>query len=152
MNESKLLNELFEERIDGVLEVSLDADEDYQNSIKKVFDYQKRGIYHSAYEEMKITYYQIESGLPEGKAYQIFGKRCRMHRYRKLGNMLEQNIRKGTAGLLEELKQEVQEALGDRKALTFRMGEEASTKLLMPMILLLGIVLIICIAPALMTF
>lgn len=75
-----------------------------------------------------------------------------MHRYRKLGNMLEQNIRKGTAGLLEELKQEVQEALEDRKALAFRMGEEASTKLLMPMILLLGIVLIICIAPALMTF
>lgn len=119
---------------------------------KIVFDYQKRGIYHSAYEEMKITYYQIESGLPEGKAYQIFGKRCRMHRYRKLGNMLEQNIRKGTAGLLEELKQEVQEALEDRKALAFRMGEEASTKLLMPMILLLGVVLIICIAPALMTF
>lgn len=38
MNERKLLNELFEERIDGVLEVSLDADEDYQNSIKKVDD------------------------------------------------------------------------------------------------------------------
>ena len=119
---------------------------------KIVLDYQRQEEYNSAYEEMKITYYQIESGLSEGKAYQIFGKRCRVHRYRKLGNMLEQNIRKGTAGLLEELRGEVQEALEDRKALALRMGEEAGTKLLIPMIVLLGVVLIICIAPAWMTF
>lgn len=119
---------------------------------KIVLDYQRQGEYNSAYEEMKITYYQIESGFSEGKAYQIFGKRCRVHRYRKLGNMLEQNIKKGAAGLLEELRGEVQEALEDRKALALRMGEEAGTKLLIPMVILLGVVLMICIAPAWMTF
>lgn len=119
---------------------------------KIVLDYQRQGEYNSAYEEMKITYYQIESGFSEGKAYQIFGKRCRVHRYRKLGNMLEQNIRKGAVGLLEELRGEVQEALEDRKALALRMGEEAGTKLLIPMVILLGVVLMICIAPAWMTF
>lgn len=36
MKESKLLNELFVERIDSALEEVLDTDEDYQNSIKKV--------------------------------------------------------------------------------------------------------------------
>ncbi len=119
---------------------------------KIVLDYQRQGEYNSAYEEMKITYYQIESGFSEGKAYQIFGKRCRVHRYRKLGNMLEQNIRKGAVGLLEELRGEVQEALEDRKALALRMGEEAGTKLLIPIVILLGVVLMICIAPAWMTF
>lgn len=35
MNENKLLDALFEERIDCALELALDADEDYQNSTRK---------------------------------------------------------------------------------------------------------------------
>lgn len=38
MKESKLLDELFVERIDNALEEVLDMDEDYHNSIKKVDD------------------------------------------------------------------------------------------------------------------
>lgn len=36
MNENKLLDKLFVERIDSALEVALDMDEDYQNSIREV--------------------------------------------------------------------------------------------------------------------
>ena len=49
---------------------------------------------------MLLTYYELERGIPEGKAYAAFGRRCRQHGYRKLGSLLEQNLKKGTSGLL----------------------------------------------------
>lgn len=36
MKESTLLDELFEERINSALEIALDANENYQNSLKKL--------------------------------------------------------------------------------------------------------------------
>lgn len=122
-----------------------------------VSDYQrkeKEGAirYPYAYKEMLVTYYQMESGTTEGKAYAEFGKRCRLHCYRKFGALLEQNLRRGNAGLLDILNDEVDQAFEDRKILAVRLGEEAGTKLLLPMFLLLAVVLVICIAPAVIAF
>ncbi|NLZ81058.1 MAG: hypothetical protein GX913_04560 [Clostridiales bacterium] len=117
-----------------------------------ILDYKKKGIHNYAYEEMEVTYYEIQKGLSEGKAYGIFGKRCRLHPYIKLGGLLEQNLKKGNRGLEQLLREEVKEAFEDRKSRAKQLGEEASTKLLMPMFLMLAVVLIICMAPAFMGF
>lgn len=117
-----------------------------------VFDYKKRGVHNYAYEEMEVTYYEIQKGISEGKAYGSFGKRCRLHPYIKLGGLLEQNLKKGNKGLEQLLREEVKEAFEDRKSRAKQLGEEASTKLLMPMFLMLAVVLIICMAPAFMGF
>ena len=50
--------------------------------------------------------------------------------------------------LLEEAK----EAMEERRQLAKKMGEEAGTKLLFPMILMLLVVLVILIVPAMMSF
>lgn len=54
--------------------------------------------------------------------------------------------------MVEILRQEAMEAFGERKENTKRLGEEASTKLLGPMIMLLLVVLVIIIIPAFISF
>lgn len=117
-----------------------------------VQDYRESKMFDYAYEEMLFTYYELERGIPEGKAYMAFGRRCRLHGYRKLGSLLEQNLKKGTAGLLALLQEETWQAFEDRRAYAVKQAQEAGIRLLLPMILLLLVVLIICVVPAVMSF
>lgn len=101
-----------------------------------------------AYEEMTAAMYQIRGGLPEGEAYENYGIRCGLPIYRKFGSMLSQNLRKGSKGLTDLLGREAEEAFEERKNLAKKLGEEASTKLVIPLFLMLMIVFAIVIVPA----
>lgn len=105
-----------------------------------------------AYEEMMITVNRMKSGMSEYEAYLDFGKRCAVKRFVKLGALLSQNIKKGSRELLNEMEAEVKEAFEDRKAMARRIGEEAGTKLLGPMAMMLSVVMIIVIVPAFLSF
>lgn len=118
---------------------------------KIVGDYRKRGIKRYAYEEMVITYNEIRAGTMESIAYSNFGKRCNIHEYLKFGAVLEQNVRSGTKGLAAMLENEAWLAFEVRKNTAVKLGEEAGTKLLLPMIMMLGVVLVIVMVPALMS-
>lgn len=109
------------------------------------------GDMHFAYQEMKLALEKIRSGTSEKEAYAEFGRRCGLHPYIKLGNILEQNLTKGTKGMKTLLKQEVTDAFEERKRIAKKQGEEASTKLLFPMMIMLVVVIIIIAVPALMT-
>lgn len=101
-----------------------------------------------AYEEMLLTIYEMESGVVQAKAYEHFGRRCRIPRYNKLSTMLCQNMKKGAANLPLLLKEEAAEAFEERKHTARKLGEKAGTKLLMPMMMLLGITMLIVMVPA----
>lgn len=101
-----------------------------------------------AFEEMKYTCREMESGITESESYERFGKRCGIQEYIRLGALLSQNLRKGTKGLGDLLRLEAVQAFEERKARAKRLGEEAGTKLLMPMFLMLVVVLVIVIVPA----
>ena len=62
--------------------------------------------------------------------------------------MLSQNLKKGTKGLAPLLKQEADNAFEERKSLAKRLGEEAGTRMLLPMFLMLAVVLVIIVVPA----
>ena len=118
---------------------------------KIVLDYEKniRGNKKRyAYEQMRITYHELESGGSERECYERFGERCRLQPYLKLGALLSQNLRKGAKGLSELLRTETHQAFEDRKATALRLGEEAGTKLLLPMFLMLAVVLVVIMVPA----
>lgn len=104
-----------------------------------------------AYEEMRQTYYQMENGTAEGVSFREFGRRCRLQPYLKLSSILEQNRKTGTKNLRELLRTEVEDAFEMRKNLARRMGEEAGTKLLIPLFMLLFIVMVFIMVPAMMT-
>ena len=116
---------------------------------KKVEDTKKR---RPAYEEMKRTLYEMQSGVSEALAYEQFGSRCQIQVYLKLGTLLSQNLRKGTRNLAELLQEESREAFENRKALAKRMGEECESKLLLPMMLMLLTILILIMYPAAVSF
>ncbi len=105
-----------------------------------------------AYEELLRSYYEMESGVMEEKAYEDFGKRCGHPKYRTLAALLVQNLRRGDQRLLATLEREAESAFEERKRNARVQGEEAATKLLIPMALMLLIVLVLLIVPACMSF
>ena len=66
----------------------------------------------------------------------------------KLGALLLQNLRKGTKGMWAMLEVEACQSLEERKNQVKKLGEEAGTKLLLPMLLMLIVVLLIVMVPA----
>lgn len=104
------------------------------------------------YEEIAAASNRIAAGVSESEAYAAFGRACRIHSYIKLASLMTQNVVKGTEGFRLVLRGEVTEAFAERKALARTRGEEAGTKLLMPMVMMLGVVLAIIIVPAFMSF
>lgn len=116
--------------------------EDYQNQK------QKSGNIRWAYEEMEFTLMEMKNGIPELECYERFAKRCDLMPYVKLGALLAQNLKKGSKGLWIQLEMEAHQSMNERKNQIKRLGEEAGTKLLLPMLLMLIIVLMMVIVPA----
>lgn len=120
--------------------------EDYRS--KRAQDGRKR----YAYEEMLLTVYEMESGVTQAKAYEHFGRRCRISSYNKLSALLSQNMKKGAGNLPQLLKEEASTAFEERKHIARKLGEKAGTKLLIPMMMLLGITMVIIMVPAFKTY
>lgn len=139
-------------RIVSQLNLLLSAGMSTKSAWKKIIDeYKKKkikGKKRYAYEEMEAAWNEMCSGVPERECYEQFGSRCRLQAYMKLGTLLSQNLRKGTKGLADMLRLEGIHAFEERKALAKRLGEEAGTKLLLPMFFMLAVVMIIIIVPA----
>ncbi|WFR57554.1 hypothetical protein QA584_00275 [Anaerocolumna sp. AGMB13025] len=121
------------------------------NKISKDYK-EKGGKKRYAYEEMVITYGELMLGTSEITAYERFGRRVKLIPYLRFSSLLAQNVKKGSSGLLSQLELEAAEAFEERKELAKRMGEEAGTKLLFPMILMLLLVLAVIMVPALISF
>ena len=117
--------------------------EDYKRAVNE-----GRSEMHYVYEEMYITGSQLKSGISEAKAFAEFGTRCGLQQYMKLSGLLEQNRKNGSKNLRETLRLEMAEAFEQRKHQARRMGEKAGTKLLVPLFLLLGVVMVMIMLPA----
>ncbi len=111
-------------------------------------DKKRTGRKRAAYEEIWYTWQEMQSGIPEGECYERFARRCDLIPYMKMGALLSQNLRKGAKGMSEILRMEAVQALEDRKSRARQLGEEAGTKLLLPMLLMLIIVITIVVVPA----
>ena len=118
---------------------------------RMVADYSKKNLPETkkryAYEEMLLTANEWKNGVFQQDALNGFGKRCRIPCYNKLVMLLTQNLRSGSVNLSFLLQEEAFEAFEERKHLARRQGERAGTKLLLPMMLLLGIVMVIVVVP-----
>ena len=106
----------------------------------------------SAYEEIVRTCKEMQGGIYEAEAYERFGVRCGLSQYKVLSVLLVQNLKKGNQNLLKLLEREEAVAEDERKRSAKVRGEEASTKLLLPMVLQLIVVLMILMIPAFFSF
>jgi CO dehydrogenase/acetyl-CoA synthase alpha subunit len=104
------------------------------------------------YEEIVMICYELQSGKSETEAYDHLGRRCQVQAYMKLSALLSQNIRKGSNDLQQMLRREADNAFAERKNMARKLGEEAGTKLLLPMMMMLCIVMVLIMIPAYFSF
>ena len=103
-------------------------------------------------EETELLIRDMKNGISVGDALERFGKRTANPLYIKFSALLIQNMKKGTNDLTEQLSKESKEAFLLRKSNARRLGEEVGTKLLGPMILMLGVVMAVLMVPAFLSF
>ena len=113
---------------------------------------EKGGTKHFAYEELVRAHRELTSGISESDVYERFGIRCTSQQYSRLSTLLSQNLRKGNGELLKALGEESKHAFNERMDNVRKLGEEAGTKLLLPMIMMLLVVMVIIMIPAYMAF
>ena len=124
-----------------------------RNAFRKMaMDYKRKNVKRIAYEEIVTTCYEMESGISELEAYRRFGERCGHVKYKTFATLLIQNLQKGSSHMGEMLEKESVEAWDDRKRKAKVLGEAATTKLLVPMVLMLGVVMAIVMLPACLSF
>lgn len=113
---------------------------------------QKKAAPCAAYEELKRALLLLRAGESESRMYRAFGRACGLRQYMKLASLLEQNQRTGVAALRTILAAEMTLAWEERKNLARRLGEEAGTRLLLPLFLMLLVVMIVMVVPAFFSF
>lgn len=98
--------------------------------------------------ELEYAVHQLDTGSEEAWVYEQLGRRLELPEYYQLLQQLSQHIRMGTKDIRNLMEQELQNSLEKRLEFAKKKGEEASTKLLFPMVVLLLLVMVIIVYPA----
>lgn len=104
------------------------------------------------YEELGIFIRELDNGILEERALENLGKRSGLIQYRKFCALLLANMKKGSVNLKNLLEKEAEEAFTNHQIQIKKLGEEAGTKLLLPMVMMLAVVMVIIMVPAFMTY
>ncbi|MGN0424920.1 MAG: hypothetical protein ACI4FY_06320 [Acetatifactor sp.] len=99
-------------------------------------------------EELVLLCRQLQAGTMEDIAIDSFGRRVGVREYIRLSTLLVQNRKRGNQELLSRLLEEADTSLEEQLLSVRKSGEEAGTKLLIPMVCMLGIVMVIIMVPA----
>ena len=102
--------------------------------------------------ELSLLARDLGNGILEYEAYDRFAVRTGSRLYVKLISLLIQNQKKGNTEMLKMLEEAAKDAFLVRKNQARKKGEETGTKLLLPMIMLLGVVMVVIIMPAFLSF
>jgi hypothetical protein len=100
------------------------------------------------FEELRLTALELSNTGYSGQLFRDFGRRCGSYHYMKLADILEQSMQKGTVQLTVFMEQEAIQAFELRKMQAAKTGEEAGTKLLLPMMMMFGLVIAMVVVPA----
>ena len=119
---------------------------DYRKSIDR------GGQVKLGYEVIAEASAEMEKGVSEIDAYTHIGQNTPEIRYKTFSTLLVQNLRKGSRELTGILEREAAEAFEERKKQARILGEQAGTKLMFPMLLMLGVVLVILMVTAYLSF
>lgn len=110
------------------------------------------GLQHVLAAELKVTKQELDNGRSETVVYEEFGRRIGVLAYRRMASLLTQNVSRGVQGMRGLLLQEAKEVMAQDRANIRQKGEQAGTKLLLPMMGLLFLVFAILLVPAFQSF
>lgn len=119
---------------------------------KDYVNYSRINGERKAYEIVVEICGEMERGIAEAEAYEHIGEKTGLLPYRTFSALLVQHLQKGSRGIELMLEEEAEKAQEMRKQQARVLGEQASTKLLFPMILMLIVVFVILLIPACISF
>lgn len=128
------------------------------NSVRQTFvrlaaEYEKNhGPAHVLATELRVTKQELDNGRSETVVYEDFGRRIGVLAYRRMASLLTQSVSRGVQGMRNLLLQEAKEVMAQEKAHIRQKGEQAGTKLLLPMMGMLFLVFAILLVPAFQSF
>lgn len=94
----------------------------------------------------------MEKGISESEAYFNIGQKSGLSSYRTLSVLLLQNQKRGSEELLAIFQREAETAFEERRREARMAGEKASSQLIFPMMIMLGIIFLIIMVPAYLAF
>lgn len=125
-----------------------------RNAWERIVVMQKRKgkLERLVYQEMNWGLMQIQKGVSELEVYEKFGMKVKEIHYKKLMALFISDKRRGSIPLMDAMNQEMMLAWEEQKRKTRQQGEKIGTKLLIPMIGMLGVVFMMVLVPAFLSF
>lgn len=111
----------------------------------------RTGSRSTFYKEVDKTVSDLKAGKNEAEAYSQFAKRVKVPEISRLMSTILQNTKRGGTDLVLSMRLQSNECWEMRKNAVRRLGEEASTKLLFPMMIMFFAILIIVVTPAILS-
>ena len=99
------------------------------------------------YKEMQTTVQQMNNGVSEIDAMFHFGARCVVPEIKKFTSTIVQGLTKGNSELIMMLQEQSKEVWALKKQNVRRQGEKASSKLMLPMMVMFVGILIMVVVP-----
>ncbi|MCQ2609823.1 MAG: hypothetical protein MJ151_03435, partial [Lachnospiraceae bacterium] len=127
-----------------------------RNSIIKIADDYKQNVKNKiekeniVFDKLCEAKNNLSNGELEAKVYEKIAKDLSDRKYSRFFNILIQNIKNGSKDFRNILSMEAYDSLQEKKSNAKKLGEEAATKLIIPLLLELMIVMFVIIVPAFM--
>ncbi len=117
-------------------------------AFNKIMDDNKKD--NPLYMELELVRHDVQSGISEAAAFEAFARRCKIREIVNFVSVMVLNLRRGGSEVVPVLRAQSAECWEMRKAVARRMGEQASSKMLLPLAMMLVGIIVVVGAPALM--
>lgn len=99
------------------------------------------------YDEMQLVVTEMDNGVSEKVALHKFGIRCVIPPIKKFSSIIIQGIEKGNRELVSVLQEQSAAIWEEKKQLVRRQGERAANKLMIPIFIMFGGILVMVVVP-----
>ncbi|WP_445671351.1 type II secretion system F family protein [Paenibacillus sp. FSL R5-0475] len=126
------------------------AGETVQRAIIRYVESHRGDVNHPLYKELRIMTSEWEGGYSFQQAFENFSKRCAVQEVSLFTTTVLLNYRRGGADFVLSLRDLSRMLWDKRKAISRTRGEQASSKLVFPMVVIFLIVIVLVGTPAFM--
>ncbi len=126
------------------------AGETAQRAIIRCVESHRGDVNHPLYKELRIMTSEWEGGYSFQQAFENFSKRCAVQEVSLFTTTVLLNYRRGGADFVLSLRDLSRMLWDKRKAISRTRGEQASSKLVFPMVVIFLIVIVLVGTPAFM--
>ena len=126
------------------------AGETVQRAIIRCVDSHRGDVNHPLYKELRVMTSEWEGGYSFQQAFENFSKRCAVQEVSLFTTTVLLNYRRGGADFVLSLRDLSRMLWDKRKAISRTRGEQASSKLVFPMVVIFLIVIVLVGTPAFM--